>query len=110
MSLARQSIDIGLTSPCLRCAVRDPAPPAQQVLYKFADAADLARWRVFSDQELGGRSEAHLDQWPEHPVRRLFPKVWSSGVISISCHLHKLWQSFHLKTCYQHVAGTSSPS
>ena len=64
---------IGPHHVSLRCAVRDPAPPAQQVLYNFADAADLARWRVFSDQELGGKSEAHLDQWPEHPVRRVRP-------------------------------------
>jgi hypothetical protein len=51
--------------------VRDPAPPAQQVLYTFEHAADLARWRTFSDQELGGKSVAELKEWPEHPVRGL---------------------------------------
>ncbi len=92
MSLVPQSIDIGLTSPSLRCAVRDPAPPAQQVLYNFADTADLARWRVFSDQELGGKSEAHLDQWPEHPVRRMFTQLRSDGVISTPRDKLTFWQ------------------
>lgn len=49
--------------------VRDPAPPAQQVLYTFENAAALARWKIFSDQELGGTSTAELKDWPEHPVR-----------------------------------------
>ncbi|KAK9832142.1 hypothetical protein WJX74_000518 [Apatococcus lobatus] len=40
--------------------VRHLQPPSEQLLYRFASAPDLDRWRVFTDSEWGGSSTATL--------------------------------------------------
>lgn len=42
--------------------MNDIAPPAEQLLYRFASATDLQPWEVYSDQEHGGLSKASLEQ------------------------------------------------
>jgi hypothetical protein len=49
-------------------AVRYPFPEAEKVLYTFQSVDDLARWRIFTDQEFGGRTTAALSQMAEPPV------------------------------------------
>ncbi|CAL8471552.1 g11094 [Coccomyxa elongata] len=40
--------------------VQNPYPAAERVLYQFASAEDLGKWKVFTDEEFGGQSIAEL--------------------------------------------------
>lgn len=52
----------------LFAAVRYPFPEAEKVLYTFQSRDDLARWKIFTDQEFGGRTTAILSPMAEPPV------------------------------------------
>lgn len=41
--------------------LNDISPPAEQLLFRFASAADLSPWEVYSDLEHGGLSRASLE-------------------------------------------------
>ena len=47
-------------SLCCAPEVQNPYPPSERLLYSFGSAQELARWKVFTDQEYGGRSTAEL--------------------------------------------------
>lgn len=40
--------------------MQNPYPAAERLLYHFASAEDLARWKVFTDRVYGGQSIAQL--------------------------------------------------
>jgi hypothetical protein len=48
--------------------VQNPYPPSERLLYSFGSAQELARWKVFTDQEYGGRSTAELTLSPDAEV------------------------------------------
>ena len=52
--------------------VQSPYPPAERLLYSFGSSDDLARWKVFTDQQYGGRSTAELASSPDEPVSAKF--------------------------------------
>ena len=50
-------------------AVRNPLPPSEATLFRFETEADLARWKVFTDQKYGGRTIAQLRLAQEDQVK-----------------------------------------
>ena len=55
----------------LCCSVRNPFPPSEKVLFRFQTDKDVARWKVFTDQDYGGRTTACLQSSQQHSVSQL---------------------------------------
>eukprot|EP00884_Botryococcus_braunii_P023156 jgi/Botrbrau1/9524/Bobra.0211s0015.1 len=58
--------------------LRFPFPSAEKLFYSFHTNKDLARWKVFTDMEFGGKTTASLNLMDEPEGGALF-----SGVVSL---------------------------
>ena len=59
---------LSLSKADFTLAVRNPVPPTEAVLFRFQTEKELARWKVFTDQQYGGQTTARLDPSTAEPV------------------------------------------